>query len=267
MKNKFLKYFALAAVIAVMSACERDLEKYNAGSGLNFYYQNSSDTLVTYSFVYGSTVATSDTVWLKVQTMGFLSDEDREINVEQIATGISDAVAGTHYLSFDDASLKSYYIMPAGKSLDSIPVVLLRDASLKDTSVNLLIKIKTNSEFTLVNSDKNTVQVVFTDKLSKPSCWAYYAEGYFGTYGPVKHQWLIEQTGEKWDDDYLYNVLGFTSSMDWSDGTNAHYDSGYCSYLSTALTKKLDAYNAARTAAGLDVLKEADGTVVSLSSK
>ncbi|OFY42722.1 MAG: hypothetical protein A2X18_13620 [Bacteroidetes bacterium GWF2_40_14] len=266
MKNKFFKYLTLAVIVAALPACEKDPEVYNSGDGLNFYYENEADTLVSYSFVYGPSTATVDTVWVKVETIGLLSDNDRNVTFEQVQTGTNDAVAGTHYVAFNDASLKSYYVIKAGSSRVSIPVIIKRDASLKTKSVNLSIRIKSNDYFKMVNLDRNRVRLIFTDQLSKPNCWAYYCTSYFGTYGPVKHQWLIEQTGNKWDNEYLSSVLGFTSSNTSTDGTNSNYDSGYCSYLSAALTKKLNAYNAARTAQGLDILKEADGTVVSFPS-
>jgi hypothetical protein len=262
MKNSLFKYLTFAAILYIASSCEKKLEVFNAGGGLNFYYTTAGDTLLNYSFVYGPSTAITDTIWLKVETIGPLFNEEREITIAQENTGINDAVAGTHYVAFNDVAVKKYYFMPANKSLDSIPVILKRDASLKSKSVNLLICIKTNNDFNLVSPEKSSLKIVFTDQLARPNRWAYYCSAYFGDYGPVKHQWLIEQTGNKWDDDYLSNVLGFTSSSTYENGTNSNYDAGYCNYLSQALMNKLTAYNAARTAQGLDVLKEADGTVV-----
>ncbi len=255
-----LNYFAFVVIVAVaLGACENDLEVFNAGNGLNFYYTNESDTLLHYSFVYGSSTATEDTVWLDIETIGPLSNQDQQITLEQVQTGTDDAVAGTHYVAFDSNSLQSYYMAPANKSKVSVPVILLRDASLKQSSVNLLIRIKYDDYFKLGDPDRRSVQIVFTDKLSKPGNWAIYCNYFFGTYGPVKHQWLIDQTSNKWDDEYLYNVLGFTSS----NGINSNYNAEYCSYLSQALSIQLAEYNTIRLGQGLEVLKEEDGTIVS----
>ena len=71
---------------------------------------------------------------------------------------------------------------------------------------------------------------------------------YYGEYGPVKHQFLIDQTGEPWDDEYIVAL---------HDG-----DSAYLEYLMAKMQNQLDALNAERVAQGLDVLKEADGTEV-----
>jgi len=254
----------VAAVFgAALPSCEKELEVYKAGEGLNFIYETTGDTVKNYSFVYVSSTLTQDTVWLKVETIGPLSDKVRQFEFEQILTGSGDAISGTHYVPFNDASLKNFYVIPSGKSTASVPVVLKRHASLKTTMVNLAIRIKSDETFKLINPDRNRMKIIFTDQLGKPSCWAYYCTAYFGEYGPVKHQWLIEQTGNKWDDDYLSNVLGFTSSTVYQNGNNSNYDSGYCSYLSQALALKLEEYNAERISKGLDVLKEADGTEVS----
>ncbi|MEA5006874.1 MAG: DUF4843 domain-containing protein [Rikenellaceae bacterium] len=262
MKKSIYKYLIFSALIYIASSCEKTPEVYDAGSGLNFYYTSTSDTLLSYSFVYGPSSMLTDTVWVKVETMGPLSDRDREITIVQQMTGKDDAVAGTHYVSFNDASLKKYYFMRANRSRDSIPVVLKRDGSLKENSYNLMIRIESNKDFKLISKERNGVRIVLTDQLARPSRWAIYCSAYFGDYGPVKHKWMIEQTGKKWDDDYLNNVLGFTSSDDYETGVNDNYDGGYCSYLSQSLVNKLSEYNAGRLAQGLDVLKEADGTVV-----
>ncbi|MDD2425909.1 MAG: DUF4843 domain-containing protein [Bacteroidales bacterium] len=263
MKNYLYLFLIFAALNAALSSCEKELEVYNAGEGLNFLYENAGDTIRNYSFVYVSSTLVQDTIWLNVETIGPLSDKDRSFEFEQIQTGSGDAVSGTHYIPFNDTGLKNFYVIPSGKSKASVPVVLKRDVSLKTTVINLAIRIKSNETFKLFNPDRNRMTIVYTDQLSQPSCWAHYCTTYFGEYGPVKHQWLIEQTKNKWDDDYLSNVLGFTSSTVSQNGTNSNYDSGYCDYLSQALTVRLDAYNADRISRGLDVLKEADGRVVS----
>lgn len=256
----------MVVCLSGLTACEKDLKVYNSGEGLNFYYENQADTLINYSFVYGPAAATEDTLWIQVETIGPLSENERDVSFEQVQTGINDAVAGTHYIAFDNASMKNHYVVKAGDSKATLPVVIKRDASLKSKSVNLLIRITPNSYFKLINPVRNRVRLIFSDQLSRPNCWAYYCSSYFGSYGSVKHQWLIEQTGNKWDDEYLSEILGFTSSSTSTNGTNSNYDSGYCSYLRAALIKKLTDYNSARTAQGLEVLKEDDGTVVSFPS-
>ena len=98
----------------------------------------------------------------------------------------------------------------------------------------------------------------FFKTCSEPSYWNYnygdedYAWGfwnYFGTYGIVKHQFLIEQNGEKWDDDYIKSLM---------DG-----DSAYLTFLAQKMAQRLEEVNAERAAQGEGPLCEADGTPVS----
>ena len=72
---------------------------------------------------------------------------------------------------------------------------------------------------------------------------------YAGDYGVVKHQFLIDQTGEKWDDDYIEKFMTG--------------DGAYRSYLIEKLSKRLDEVNAERQEKGESPLCEADGTPVS----
>lgn len=262
MIRKYNIYIALFSLLSIFSGCEKNIDKYNYKNGLNFLYENGADSVKNFSFVYGPSDKNIDTVWVQVETIGQLSQADREITFEQIQTSGTNAINGTHYVAFSDPTVKIHYKVPGGVATAKVPVILKRDATLKTTSVELYFKITENDNFKVVNPKRNRFKIIFTDKLSKPSNWAYYATAIFGVYGVVKHQFMIDQTGNKWDDDYLYNVMGFTSSSTSSGGSNSNYDSGFANYVRTSLINKLQQVNAARTAQGLDVLKESDGTLV-----
>jgi len=263
-------YFALLAATAMsISSCEKDLEVYSDPTcRLNFYYSNISSTsdfktdmaLASYSFIYGGDDVQRDTVWFEVETMGFVADYDRPIALQQLDTAAYNAVPGKHYMAFDDASLKDYYVIPAGKAKTKIPVVILRDATLKDTTAVLKFGFKDNEYFTSGYPVLQTRVLTFSDRLSQPSNWTKQYEypgyagfyvslsNYFGDYGPVKHQFLIEQTGKTWDDDYIESLM----TGDFS----------YLQYLMQKMQSVLDELNAERAAQGLDPLAEADGTLV-----
>jgi len=84
---------------------------------------------------------------------------------------------------------------------------------------------------------------VISNKLSKPEGWE---SGYFGTYGPVKHKFMIDETGLRWDDEFCTNLNDF----------------GYIQYLTMYLYQRLQVVNAERKKQGLDILKEATGKAV-----
>lgn len=256
-------------LMAVATSCEKDLEVYSDPTcRLNFYYDietvgdfKPEMARAAYSFVYGSPDLERDTVWFEVESMGFVADFDRPIALQQVdSVGVDNAVAGVHYIGFDDAQLAKYYVMPAGKARTRLPIVILRDASLKDKAVVLKVRIRANDNFVNGYAPLAERVLTFTDHLSEPSRWNYqypywgsytisFAD-YFGEYGPVKHQFLINETGEKWDDDYIDGLMTG--------------DDMYLMYMLGKMSRRLDEVNAQRIAQGQEVLQEADGTVVTI---
>ena len=89
-----------------------------------------------------------------------------------------------------------------------------------------------------------------------------------GIYDPVLHQFLIDATGEKWDDEYIAS-LGLTKgylNTDWGptmtywDDLGPDYDANYMNYLVSRLQEALKQENAARANRGEEPLKRSDGT-------
>jgi len=266
--KKYIFLMASLLGLVSMTSCEKDLETFSDSTcRLNFYYDISALSYFkedmakdNFSFVYGDETAVDDTLWYEVETMGFVADHDRPIALEQVQMdGVNNAVAGMHYVAFDDPSLAKFYVIPAGKARTKIPVVLLRDASLKNESVTLRFALKPNDEFVLGYEPLSQRQVTFTDQLSEPSYWSkdygnqyysFYISDVFGDYGTVKHQFLISETGEKWDDEFINQLMTG--------------DSMYLNYLAQKLAKRLTEVNAEREAQGQGPLTESDGTVVSI---
>ena len=246
-----------------VTSCEEDLKPYDEPDGLGRVYfiygsgeLNSSkilyDSLVNYSFVYHHNVV-QDTSWLRVGTAGFLSPEDRSLELEQVMTGRNDAVSGKHFVSFDDSSYKQLLKVPADSIECDIPIIVLNDASLQNSDVTLKVRLKGTSTLLPGYADFITKRITISARLSKPSNWNMLCDWYLGEYGVVKHQFMIDTSGDPWDDDYLLNV--------------AHVDDysyqDFLRYQANKFNKALVNLNAERVAQGLDPLSEADGTVVS----
>ena len=64
----------------------------------------------------------------------------------------------------------------------------------------------------------------------------------------MKHQLMIEWSGQPWDDTYITEMY--------------NTDSGYLDYMDQVFAKRLAEENAIRKSQGLDVWREADGTEV-----
>lgn len=241
---------SLLATVICATSCEKDLPVYDTETcRINFDYNSrtmNTDMLETYSFVYHGNVQ-QDTVWVTVNTMGFLSDEDRYFELQQVESADTlNAVAGKHYVSFDD--MKQYYFIPAGANTATVPVVLLRDASLESDQYLLKFELKENDNFKKGYDRYSYRKIFVTDQLAEPSSWnSYFLYYYIGLYTTALHRFIIDVTGEKWDDDYIATAC--------SDG-------GFVYYIGGWLKNKLAEVNAERAAQGLDPLMNDDGTPV-----
>lgn len=267
-KTLLYMYMGLAAMLLpALSSCEKDLPTWSDDTcRLNFYYDidsrsdfKESMSKSSYSFVYGSDTITKDTVWFTIETMGKVASYDRAVTLTQIASDTIDAVAGKHYVAFSDPSLANYYVIKAGTAQAKLPVVMLRDESLKTNEVTLKFQITPNDNFANGYPEYQTRTLTFSDYMTKPTNWdkeyptaytGWYAtmNEYFGEYGQVKHQFMIEKTGKKWDNDYIDEIMTG--------------DSNYLIYMYYKLANDLAEENAERAAQGLDPLAEADGTEV-----
>jgi Domain of unknown function (DUF4843) len=181
-----------------------------------------------------------------VYAVGGVSKNDRPFVLEQEeATGLLNAVPGTHYKAFNDPSLKDVYTIKAGKVHASVPVVLLRDPSLKTAAYNLNIRVAANEHFKKGEVRKLWRKIEFTDRLSRPAAWnASGVQYYWGKYSMVKHGFMIEQSGERWDQDFMNGL--FT-------------DFSIISYWRAQLKTYLIEYNKAHPN---DPLKDEDGELV-----
>lgn len=224
--------------VPVLTSCEKDLPVYVEEQGrLNFIYEKDlpRDSMASFSFKYGPAETTIDTVWLGVRTMGIPSEHDRPLALQQLMTGNDDAVSGVHYVPFDDSELVSkFYYVPAGAIEVQIPIVVKRDASLQDKNYTLRVGFKPNDAFGYGSREFSFKRIIIADRLVEPKNWKNYCDHFFNDYGPVKHQFMIDVTGEKWDDEYVDTVI-------WA---YLQTDQNYLFYMSQRLYRALQEYNA-----------------------
>ncbi|MCD7939746.1 MAG: DUF4843 domain-containing protein [Bacteroides intestinalis] len=220
-------YFANGAI--------QDLKSGDSGST-----RMQKDSISQSFFLLGS--VTQDIVYVQVNTMGHIADIDRPISIVQTNTGQNDAaIAGIHYLPFDDPEIKKLMVIPAGREWGQFPVVLLRDESLEQNVMRLEIGIGTNEYFRPGIDKQRNFLIKITALASKPTNWDTNWYIYFGrSWGPVKMRFIID-------------VTGFT---DW-DSSNS--DSNYNRYMESLVKQKFLEYNDAYPE---NPLKEADGTLV-----
>lgn len=230
-------------------ACEEALPMFEEQQDrLNFYvgYKQEEPTPVRKTFVYDPEDFVRDTIYVPVEGMGFVRNYDRYVAFEQVLQNpdsIYNAEAGVHYVPFDDPEVKDLMVLPAGKARADIPVIVLRDRNLRDTSSILILRFRENDYFKLGDLDRAEILVEIGDMPIKPSNWLTM----FGKYGRVKHRFLINYFGWRFDEE--------TFEMFKADYL-------YAMSIRTQAQTELNRVNAERKKQGLEPLKEADGTVV-----
>lgn len=255
----------LAAFIGLAS-CENDYPMYDEPDNrLNFVYETTAagtvvHRTINFTFAYTPSEIIQDTVWVEVQTMGFLSDVDRRFALQQVKTGSGDAEAGKHYIDFENAELAAkWYYIPAGQTKRRVPVVILRDDTMEEREFKLLVEIKENDNFKTGYPNYSQIELNVSDILTQPKNWpstgfslaAYY---FAGDYGKVKHRFMVDvgtPVGLIPNDEHMFAEY---ASYD-VDMSLAGY---YYSFFASEVLKE----NARREALGLGKMKEEDGTLV-----
>lgn len=231
--KKLIKYCLMLGLLGWMvSACEQqDAQIYENDPRIAFKRgergYGQQDSLI-HSFFLVTKGKERDTVWVEMAAMGLPEQEKaRAIRLVQTNEGKEGAaVAGKHYVAFDDASVAGLMLMPANQVEVKIPVILIHDPSLDKEKVRIEITVGEN-EFFRPGIDLNRNFMVQTTAMpEQPANWQSWSY-YFGVWGPVKM-------------DFIINYLGFSTFEDLPDA-------GYRDYLKLKAREELVKYNATHT--------------------
>ncbi len=207
----------LVAVL-MLSSCEKEYNLYDGAEYLQFGPEqkriynanyNLADTVKTYTFVYENSEVMQDTIYFDLYALGGPKDHDRPFVLSQVLVkGEENAEAGVHYYDFNDPEVAELYSVKAGVSHYALPIVLKRDTSLRSRTVVLKLKLESNEYFETGDVDLLWRKVYFTDELIRPNLWtASYEKTFFGKYSWVKHRFMIDQTGQHWDDEFFTSIM------------------------------------------------------------
>lgn len=214
-----LKYVIVAMVVLAFASCKKDqYYLYNDVARIQFGPETSriyttsynlADTLKPFTFFYEDASVTQDTVFFDIYAIGGVSKADRTFTLEQEqVANVTNAIPGTQYVAFNDPKATKNFIIKAGSVHTRVPIILLRDASLKTSTPVLKFKVVANGSFQVGEINNLWRKVVFTDRLSQPAAWnASATQYYFGKYSVTKHQFMIDLTGEKWDQDFITGIM------------------------------------------------------------
>lgn len=242
MKKIFLTLLPLIALL--FTACDQDSNYliYNDNAYIQFgpaesriytTSYNLSDTTKLQTFYYEEAQVSQDTVFFDIYAIGGTSTVDRPFTlVQENVDGTENAVAGEDYIAFTDAKVKGNYVIKAGEVHTLVPVVLLRSAKLKTSTQTLKFSVVENDNFKVGELTNNWRKVIFSDRLSRPNAWdANTAKYYLGDYSVVKHRFMIDTTGDKWNEEFIvyiktdFSMLTFyknTVKMALVNYNNAH---------------------------------------------
>ncbi len=201
MKTIF-QYILLLGMGIFLYACEEKvvmlyenkpaLYFYNGDDYTNNIHQHDS---IVYSFYIKETSRQRDTLYLYVCTMGIPSEEARPIRLVQTdAEGENAAVAGTHYVAFDDPEVISQMVIPAHTVKAAIPLIVLRDPSMKSKEFRINLEIGENEAFGVGLDAQKSFLVKVSDITAPPANWSSW-KYYFGEWGPVKMKFIIDYVG------------------------------------------------------------------------
>jgi hypothetical protein len=169
--------------------------------------QLSDTATLSQTFVYEPVTVSRDTVYIRVNTIGKVENFDRAVQLVQVPDGPVEKTAkpGIHYVALDDPSLKALMVIKANEVFAMIPVVLLRDTSLKTKTYRLRLQLAGNEEFGLGETTLRTRAIQFSDRLERFFSWRFdttvaSAFNTFGKYSTRKHQFMIDVLGQQIDE-------------------------------------------------------------------
>lgn len=209
-----LKYLVGLIAFVAMSCTQQDALLYDSAAQVSFtrdiYGQQDS---VIQSFFTVREGQTRDTVWVEISLTGFPVDENRPVSLVQTNIGDPDAaVAGTHYVDFNDEEVAGQFVMKANQVQAKVPVILLWDKSLNSEKKRLKLAIAANDYFQPgIDTDCNFL-IQTTALAEQPTDWQANWFYVFGDWGPRKmwfimHYLGIRDFGERIEDmayrDYL----------------------------------------------------------------
>lgn len=196
--KKICSMFAVLACL--LAACsENEYDTYVGDTAVYFSETTVEDSL-QYSFASG--LKTEDVVRIPLRIIGCSTDGDRLAAYEVCEE--STAREGLHY-----KSLPGTVVLPAGKVETTLDVTVMDgDPELEHKTVELVLALKANEDFTLGFPGNLRVRLLITKQLVKPSYWDMPLSLYYGSYSKVKHQLCIQVQGFDFPDKFDMDMVG-----------------------------------------------------------
>lgn len=228
----FLYFVVTASVLLLHTSC-RESEQLIFNSASRIHWKDTAT--VHQTFINKKSNVTRDTVWIPLQVIGEISTEPRQINIKQIkgyfysytydkkgnitdtilTEAPSQAIPNVHYVAFDSEEMKKNLLLKSFITSNksgveiNLPLILLRDKSLKEKDYLLFLQLEPSSDF-LLGDKQNMVKIIsISDRLAKPSGWGVFEDAYLGKYSYARHKFMNEALGTVIDNAWLNQSVPF----------------------------------------------------------
>ena len=224
MKLKYL--VGIGMVCSMICSCSEEYMPFEGTDRIQF----KTKTEEVYTFAYYPESIQKDTLQIELISVGEVTDYPRTVRFEQVtkewkytydeeepekvvdSTYVDmefPAVAGVHYESLGE---KNELILPANQNVLKLNVIVKReDAGLRKNARKLVLRLLPSDDFQTGEVNKLVKNITISDKLERPTRWkdnSYYYKLYLGNWSEVKHRFMIDITGQKWDNDFLVYIIG-----------------------------------------------------------
>ena len=182
-KFMIMKYILLIFLTILFVRCtENDIDTFNAKDVV--YFETNE---VKYAFAYHPEEEEAK-VPIAIQLIGNLSDQARVINFE-----VDKEKTSANEINY---SLPDQFAFGANKDIDTLWVNIKNSEDLKTEEKQLVLTLKSSSDFDVRYPERDTVKIIMNDILGQPEWWDAQVENYFlGTYSDKKFQLFIQVTG------------------------------------------------------------------------
>lgn len=214
-------------------SCKEDDSLYYKGESY-IQFSQMADDMTSYTFIYSSDDVMNATVELNIDLLGYLSPEIRYFEITQIEhieweyiyddygnmedrikLDRKQAVPGVHYKPISKEELR---VDPKATNM-TIPLTVLRDASLQENDYYLRLRLVASDDLQLGYERKLEHVIKITDKLMRPRTWGTAITNYFlGEYSVTKHRMMIEVTQMVWEDDVIIALMEDDAMADYYIG-------------------------------------------------
>lgn len=237
---KLFKYLMMFTVCTAAASCSEDKGRfYDAASYIQFGPENTrlnynpnnnfSDTLKEHTLFYLPDTEKEGVIHFDLYATGKPVSYDRRVKLEQIQVeGAENAIPGVHYKAFDSEEMATVYTIKKDSTHLWLPIVMLRDQSLRSKDVTLEFRVVTNDQF--ISGDRRLTwrRLIFSDRLARPISWTEdVTTYYFGKFSMVKYKWMMDLSDINFDDAFIKKIAADPTAID-----------AWCGFFKTELIKE-----------------------------